>query len=248
MSRWWELYQASFPDNTDLVSSRVTPGWLRGFFRGEGGIEGHAEFSKVDLRKPAVVGATVFLAVGVLGGMTVNRNAPRIKRWWDDQAIPAARTGWRRITRQHEVVAHDATAEMPILSKTALEAFSREIDVALEDNRSSMSSAEAQQYLLEILMAASIIADRMRALSNAHIEEGAGLPELKIAMEKLTTQQVMDTINRMLATNTSVLDDERSEVFAKIFGGGHVVDGDYVPLTSERIKEVLSLDPRMENP
>jgi hypothetical protein len=248
MSSWWEVYQASFPDNADLVASRDTPGWLRGFFRGEGGIEGHAEFSKVDLRRPAVIVAAVALAAGVLGTIVVGRSAPRIKRWWDDQAIPTVQAVRRRITRQHEAVAHDAAVEMVALSKTALETFSQQIDVALEDSRSSMSSAEAQQHLLEILMAASIIADRMRALSNSRIEDDAHLPELESAMEKLSTQQVTDAINRMLAANTSMLDDETSGIFGRIFGGGHVVDGGYVPLRSDRIKKALSLDPRAIEP
>ena len=81
----------------------------------------------------------------------------------------------------------------------------------------------------------------MRVLFNAQIEDDVSLPELKIALGKLTTRQVTDTINRILATNASILDDETSEMFARIFNGGHVVDGEYVPLTSERIKEVLSL-------
>jgi hypothetical protein len=195
-----------------------------------------------------VIVAAIGLAAGVLGTIVVVRNAPRIKRWWDDQATPTVQTVWRRITRQHESVAHDATAEMTMLSETALEDFSKAIDVALEDSMSSMSGAEAQRHLLEILMAASIIADSMRALSNARIEDDADLPELKSTMEKLTTQQVTDAINRMLATNTSLLDDETFEIFARIFGGGHVVDGEYVPVRSDRIKEALSLDPRMKEP
>jgi hypothetical protein len=119
---------------------------------------------------------------------------------------------------------------------------------ALENSRTSLSSAKAQQYLLEILMAASIIADRMRAPSDAHIDDDPGLPALKLVLEKLATQQVTDTINRMLATNTSMLDDEASEIFAKIFGGGYVVDGEYPPLRRERIKEVLNLDRRTKSP
>jgi len=241
MNNWWELFRVSIPDNADLFSSRDTPGRFRGFFRGEGGIGGHAEFSKVDLRGPAVVGAAVVLAAGVLGTIVVMKNAPRIKRWWEDQAIPAAQTAWRRITRQHEAVADDVTAELAILSRVPLEAFSTEIDVALEDSRPSMSSAKAQQHLLKILMAASIIADSMRELSNARIEHHADLPELKKAMEKLTIQQVTDAINRMLATDPSPLDEESSQIFARIFGGGHFVEGKYVPLKSKGIKKALSL-------
>jgi hypothetical protein len=128
-----------------------------------------------------------------------------------------------------------------MVSKASVEAFSKEIDVALDDSRSSMSSAKAQQHLLKILMAASIIADSIRELSNAHIEHDADLPELKNAMEKLATQQVTDAINRMLTTDRSLLDDESSEIFARIFGGGRFVEGKFVPLRSDRIKEALGL-------
>lgn len=234
MSRW-ELYRALIPDNMDLVSSRRTPGLLRGFFLGEDGILGHAEFEKIDLRKVAAIAVPVLLAAGFVGGVAT---APRIRRWWNHKALPAARTGWRRVTRQHGVVAAE------VLGTTAIEAFSREVDVALEGSRTSMSSAEAQQYLLEILMAAAIIADRMRTLSGGHIEDDSGFPELKVAVGKLTTREVTDTINRMLAAGNSPFDNETSEMFVNIFGGGQVVHGEYVPLTNERIRDVLSLDLR----
>ncbi len=75
------------------------------------------------------------------------------------------------------------------LSKSVVERFSSEIDVALEYTRTSISSTDAQRRLLEILMVASIIADRMRTLSDARIDDVAQLPELASAMKKLTTQQ-----------------------------------------------------------
>ncbi|QMU74585.1 hypothetical protein GXW83_01085 [Streptacidiphilus sp. PB12-B1b] len=223
MSNWWELYAASIPDGADLVASRDTPGWVRGFFRRADGIGGHAEFAKVDLRGPAAVVAAIGLAVGVVGTVAVVKSASRIQQWWEDQALPAAQTALDRITRQDKAPSQSAMSEL-VLSESVVENFSNEIVVALEDTRTSMSSAEAQRHLLEILMAASIIADRMRALSNARIEDDAHLPELASAMAKLTAPQVTDTINRMLETNTSLLDDETSAIFAKIFGGGQVTD------------------------
>ena len=246
MSNWWELYAASIPDGADLVASRDTPGWVRDFFRGADGIGGHAEFAKVDLRGPAAIVAAISLAVGVVGTVAVVKNASRIQQWWEDQVVPTAQTALSRITRQDEAPSQSATSEL-VLSEPVVESFSNEIDVALEDTRTSMSRAEAQRHLLEILMAASIIADRMRALSSARIEDDAQLPELSSAMEKLTTQQVTDTINRMLEANTSLLDDETSAIFAKIFGGGQVVDMEYVPLKNESVKEALRL-PGFETP
>lgn len=231
MSRW-EVYRALIPDNLDLVSSRNTPGSVRGFFLGDDGILGHAEFSKIDLRKVAAVAVPVLVAAGFAGGIAA---APRVRRWWNDQARPAARAGWRRVTRQREHVAPDGRI-------TAGLAFSQQVDVALEGASMSMSSAQAQQYLLEIMMAAAIIADRMRALSHAHINDDAELSDLTIAMDKLTTGEVTNIINRMLATGHAMRNEETVELFARIFAGGHVADGEYVPLTVDKVQKVLSLD------
>ena len=84
MSDWWELYAASIPEGADLVASRDTPGWVRGFFRDAEGIGGHAEFAEVDLCGPAAVVAAIGLAVGVVGTLAVVKKAPRIQRWWED--------------------------------------------------------------------------------------------------------------------------------------------------------------------
>jgi hypothetical protein len=60
-------------------------------------------------------------------------------------------------------------------------------------------------------------------------------------MEKLTAPQLTDSTNRMLETNSSLLDAETSNELMKIFGGGRFVDGQYVPLRNEKIKDALRL-------
>jgi hypothetical protein len=248
MSNWYDMYRASFPDYADLAPSMDTPGWLRGFFLGSDGIGGHAEFSKVDLRPRVAIVVAVSVAVGVVGTLVVVKNAPRIKSWWHTKAIPAVQAARNRISGQHDTAIDDATADGIAPDVTPIEAFCRGIDVAVEDSRSSMSSAEAQQHLLEIMLAASIIADRMRELSNARIEDDADLPKLKSAMEKLTTQQFLEAVNRMLAANPSMINVEMSGIFATLFSGGHVIDGAYVPLRSDRVKQALTLDPQRMEP
>lgn len=238
MSDWWELYTASIPDDADLVASRDTPGWVRGFFRGEDGIGGHAEFAKIDLRGPAAVVAAISLAAGVVGTVAVTKNASRIQRWWEDQVLTTAQTAMRRIARRDEAPSASATSEL-VLSEPVVQRFSHEIDVVLEDTRTRMSSAEAQRHLLEILMAASIIADRMRALNHARIDDDPQLPTMARAMEKLASPKVTDRINRMLEANTSLLDDEASTIFATIFDGGRVVDTEYIPLRNESFTKAL---------
>jgi hypothetical protein len=239
MSNWWDLYRASFPDDMNLAPSRETPGWLRGFFRGEDGIDGQAEFRKVDGRGIALISVAAGIALGVLGTIVVVKNRDRIKRWWEDRVISTAHSAWKRITRRQEDAGPSATVEVEVLNRPAHEAFSREIDVAIHDTRTRMSTAEAQRYLLAILLAASFIAEAIRKLSNARIE--GGLPELTSAIKKLTTQQVTDAINQTLETSPSLLDDKTSSTFIKIFGNGQLINGTYAPLQVERVKAALRL-------
>ena len=117
--------------------------------------------------------------------------------------------------------------------------FANEVDVVLEEHQASMSGAEAQERILAILVAAAFIAEQMRVLSNARIEDAS--PELRNAMDKLTVSQLTDGMNRMLEANASLLDDEASAGLMKVFGGGRFVDGQYVPLRNEKIKDVLRL-------
>ena|ERR1700733_3362559 len=83
-----------------------------------------------------------------------------------------------------------------------------------------MSGAEAQERLLAILVAAAFIAEQMRVLSNARIEDAS--PELRNTMDKLTVLQLTDSMNRMLEANASLLDDETSAGLMKVFPGGPV--------------------------
>lgn len=114
------------------------------------------------------------------------------------------------------------------------------METALEEQRTDMSNVEAQRRVLEIMLAAAVIADNMRALSDAQIDDSVVF-ELQRTMEKLTVPQVTDSLNRMLEGDASILDDRSSADLLQIFGGGRAVEGRYVPLGNDKIAEVLRL-------
>jgi hypothetical protein len=233
------------PSGADLANSKATPGAVRGIFRGSDGIAGHADWVKVDLRQPALAIAAVSLAAGILGTVAVMKNAPRIKSWWLDNVVPTARNVWGTI----EPASKSAGLAEPeaMLNRPIVDAFTNRVEKAVHDTREPMSSADAQRNLLEIMMAASIIADRMRALSNARIEDDAELPELRAAIDKLTTQQVTDSINQVLQSDSSLLDPDTRVIFSGIFGGGQDDEGEYVPITVESVRDAIAL-PMFEKP
>jgi hypothetical protein len=178
---------------------------------------------------PDLLTWAVAIAAGVSLGIGVMKAAPKVKLWWNDLRSKRLRNAARGDV--------DRDAPAVALSAIPVEDFSKAVDLALEQHR-TMSSAEAQRRILEILLAAAIIAKNMRALSRAHIEDGASLT-LQTAMEKLTVPQLTDSLNRMLELDSSVLDDETSAMFMEIFGGGRRADGQYVPLQNEKVKRAL---------
>lgn len=174
----------------------------------------------------------VGIAIGVVTTIGVIKATPHVKRW-----IKRLRSKWDGGSEEREVALETASAGVATLS---IAEFASEVDAALDEHRTSMSSAEAQKRVLAILMAAAFIADELRALSSAQIEDGSPA-ELRKAIERLTAPQLTESLNRVLEADASLLDDRTSAELMNLFGGGRTSDGQYVPLLHDNVKEALSL-------
>lgn len=175
-----------------------------------------------------IIAAAIGVAIGVVAATVT---APHIKRWWLGTIAPRLRKFRKRKPTRGVVT--------PLQLTAAPSDFSQAVDEALADPREGMSRAEAEQRLLGILAAAAFIADQLRALESARIE--SDLTELNRAMDKLTAQDVTDAINVMLARDSSLLDETTSEEFMRIFGGGREVNGQYLPIRNDRVRQALRL-------
>jgi hypothetical protein len=249
MNQYDDLYRAIVPDGGHLAVSRDVAGEFLGAVLDESNqLIGQARFVKVDppeVKLPelpsSVRDRAIGLAVGVVATVIVVKFSPRVKRWWLDSALPASKEKLRSITRSQNAEIPASAMELAAAELTEPVDFSQEVDAALGDNRVPISGEEAQKHLLEVLLAAAFIAEKMRLLSNARIEDNVDFPELQSAMDKLTTQQVTDSINCMLEADNSLLDDDESAEFMRLFEGGRIVDGEFVALRRETIHEVLRL-------
>lgn len=161
--------------------------------------------------------------------------APRVKRWWLGTVAPRL----RRNSRMGE--AGVVTTPLELTASPA--EFSNAVDAAVGEPDETMSRAEAEQRLIAMLAAAAFIADQIRSLRNARFDD-ADMAELGSAMDRLTTREVADTVNRMLERDPALLDESTSTELMRIFGGGRHVGGHYVPIRTERVREALSLAPR----
>jgi hypothetical protein len=173
------------------------------------------------------IGVVIGIAVIVVAGAV--RAAPHVKRWWHQGVARRL----QRLSRTRQTGAGE-----PLALTAAPADFHRAVEDALDESGERMSGAEADKRLVAILAAGAFIADQVRALTDARIDD-ADLAELNRAMEKLMTQEVTDRVNQALETESLVLDEGTSNEFMRVFGAGQAVDGRYVPLRNERIRSVL---------
>ncbi len=198
-----------------------------------------------EMEEDLTLGELVAVAAVVAGIAGIIKAAPHIIRWWQEKALPGLSRRWNRLVDPRDARNHDqtATAELEALSETATVDFSRAVGSAIQDNRTPLSAGEAQQRLAAMLAAAAFIVQQMRLLSSARIQDDPAFPALRATMERLTAQQVTDSINLMLESNTNhLLDDVLSVQLMTFFGGGgRDIEGEYVPLRNDRIRDVLRL-------
>ena len=60
-------------------------------------------------------------------------------------------------------------------------------------------------------------------------------------MEKLTTQTVTDSINRILEGNVLSMNETDMQRIAVLMGDTMITNGVYVPIKNEKVKEALRL-------
>ena len=192
------------------------------------------------------VGRMIGLIVGVAFVIAeVIVTSPPVQRWWRDRVTPTLKRWFSRRTRSTPErgpgVPLAISGSRPPAREATVDEFSREVDDAVSALGEPMTSEEAQRRLAALLAAAAFIADQMRALSGARIDDQGSLASLHRAIDQLSTEQVTNAVNRMLESDSTLLDERTSAAFLDVFGGGVTVEGVYVPLENRRVSEALRL-------
>ena len=140
------------------------------------------------------------------------------------------------------------TTDAPALPLTptdvACAVFVEQVDAFSGEPGTSMSQAEAEERLFAILIAAACIAEQIRALSGARLEseDSERVELLSGAIRQLSTQQIADGINRLLESDTALLDEATVDQFMKMFKGARIPGQGYAPIRVEQLQEALWLE------
>lgn len=208
----------------------------------EGSREG-VELTEEQREMAAMIGEAAATAIIAL----VAAAAPHVKNWWQENVALSIKKTWQGIPGKRKTISQK---KYPVRS-TKLAAtngsfpglFSQELDEAYEKYVNDMTSEEAQRELLDIFILSAVVAAKIRKLANSRIvndENPYEYIEGKEVIEKLSTPQFVDSINRILQGNPNLL-EEKSPALSVILGLTLVVDGEYLPIENEALREALAL-------
>jgi hypothetical protein len=139
--------------------------------------------------------------------------SPHIKRWWDEQVLPTAKSAWNRIAKprsSNRQVAPDSRRAGFIASPGGVE-------IAVAESKITMSSTEWQQRFRAMLAAGAFQENQRQILSSARIEDEGNVLDARESAEQLTPQQFADRIKMMLEANPSLLNDSTVSELVRVF-------------------------------
>ena len=250
------LYRAVYPEGTHLASSRNTDGAFRGTYLNDetNQIGGQAELFEVDRNEREdesngsddILAEVVATIIGAAATGIIVWATPKVKSWWQDSAYPSLKYRLSSLLLRNAEKDAGVNVE-PVgrpeisLEGVSTEAFSTEVAVALADTRAVMGSEEAQRRFIAMIIAAAVVAEQFRRLQEAHIEGGEEeLQKFRKALTDISTEPVVDLINKMLETNDG-LNEDAGPTLVELLGGGGRVDGKYVPLQFEQLQAAVRL-------
>lgn len=268
-----QLYRLIMPDGMHLANPQDDPSvYLGTFFDDENHLKGQARWEPVSDNtddgdaaetgndngdSPAAAMAAAAIAItAIVGTAYYLANNEKFRSWWDkrfhwwkDSVKPTVGKIWDKVA--HHSKKNDAETSHPIALLTSIpettNTFSKEVDEAIEACRLHMDSEEAQNRLLIIMYKAMDLAKDIREFSSANIQESAfdekTKLELRQTMEKLTTQNVTDLINKALERNIPLLEKQKEFDAWSSFLGKMTNESEFIPLRRDALQTALSLEP-----
>lgn len=194
------------------------------------------------------------LVSGVALGAAAVKVTPHVISWWNERMLLAmqsrVRNLFRRKRRKQGALQNETaeTTDAPALLLTQADAacalFVEQVDALSSEPGTSMSQAEAEEHLFAILIMAASIAERLRAFSGVRIEseDSERVELLSGAIRQLSTQRIADGINRLLESDTALLDEATVDQFMKLFKGARIPGQGYAPIRVEQLQEALRLE------
>lgn len=232
-------YEPIVPEGHHLGTSHEVDGAVTGhlFEDGTNELKGHAAWQWVDepdddddfstandheppreltpeeIERAAEIAALIL--AGIVAAVIVA--TPHVKRWWNEKAVPTAKTAWKRVAAHRKPKEGMAAATSSSVSRPVFVASATGVEVAMAESKVSMNGAEWALRFRAMLAAGAFKEEQWRILSNARIDDEYSVVGAQSTTNQLTPQQFTERIKQMLEANPSLLEEETSTELVRVF-------------------------------
>ncbi|GAA1609367.1 hypothetical protein GCM10009693_21780 [Leucobacter chromiireducens subsp. chromiireducens] len=170
----------------------------------------------------------------------VIKSAPVVKRLWGEKVAPVIETQRQRIMARIRPKSA-ALATQQTEQELVTTASSTEVELAVRQEIETLSHEDALILYLEMMTAVGYAAERLRKLQNARIEAPDDYLEVEKLRAALESPEMIADVNRQIEAGAASADPELVAEFVRVYGGGGIVDGKYLPLEAHGVHEALRL-------
>lgn len=117
-----------------------------------------------------------------------------------------------------------------------------DINTAYKSYRENISSEEAQKTLVEIVVLATLLSERIKRLSNANIiddEINGGYLGWRKAVKQLTSRKLIGGVNQILKDDIRLLNADEIVYFEGVLGRRLYKNGRFVPIKAKELRRQL---------
>lgn len=254
-----------FDDDLHMADSSDGDGSHRGLEYDDGNhLKGHAKYYEVDDREmyedlkekygdeqnidiEAIQRkAEALFAVGAIVAGVVHYASPYVKEWMKETAIPGVKTAFMGIKeklsgKQDGEQAEIVKVSLDVTPENSL-ALVNEIEVAEKEYREKITSGEASQRFLRLVLHAMEISKELNELANAEIADEQALAKKEdwnVVDKALTRESLLEGINNILEAGDKALDPEQIELIQGLLERDLYKSGEYIPVDSGELKKIF---------
>lgn len=229
--------------NDDLTPGKKKEGgWHQNLYDTEGQLKGSARFVPVDddQEDPIVVTETMYvpaderlsktqeMVTDIIASVIVKliedgakAATPRVKRWWNETAVPFAKektNGWKRHhTARHSEKKPQSVEGIVIDDVASSTEESSSATIMPTDERPVMSSAEAQARLLAAVAARAYSDEQLRMVSGSQIIDVENVTTVQSALAQVPREHLVELIKYM-TRNPRLLEESSLANLASLIG------------------------------
>lgn len=187
-----------------------------------------------------------YLAIGTIVAGIVHYASPYVKEWMQETAVPGVKTAFKKLKEKFKSKNESQEIDIVEVSLDVSEenslAFVNQIEVAEKEYREKMTSEEARQKFLRIVVLAMELTKEVNELATADIQDEDALAKKDnwmIVEKTLTKESLLEGINNILESGEDAFTKEQMNFLQNMLGRDLYQGGSFIPIEPSEMQNAF---------